>query len=399
MMNNNNGGVILKAANNNSLLFQIPPLLHSNKTHHHSFFSIKLLPRLPSFHLKLPSSSPSVFASTKGKTNTPFDDSDFEEDDEEEDDVIVPLRNMRQWVRNKPLGFGEGKVYDTSVEDKLLQELEQSKVAQIANLNNLKKLNSNDENQLPKQKVPQVVPNGTRVRLINLPKKKNIHRDLQSAFKPFTGIINIIPAVTGNEKTREPVCKGSAFVDFKSEEEANRFVDTFSTQPITFGKVQKQIRCEIIKPSLPNPVSAKPPAQIREKPLPVSNPTLAVNSSTSNEIRLDPYVEDGAFDKFKNGDDDLVSATDEYNLKTFGNIDNVVQEKNELEAGSESSKKQLKVTVKRKKAVTGKKKAENTPKLNIPGSANRLKMKEKALLSGVFSKYGGDSAMAAKGTD
>lgn len=71
--------------------------------------------------------------------------------------------------------------------------------------------------------VPDAIPNGTRVRLINLPKKKNIHRDLQAAFKPFSGIINIIPAVLGNEKTREPVCKGFAFVDFKSEKEANRY--------------------------------------------------------------------------------------------------------------------------------------------------------------------------------
>lgn len=70
----------------------------------------------------------------------------------------------------------------------------------------------------------EVAPNGIRVRLINLPKKKNIHRDLQAAFKPFTGIINIIPAVSGNEKTREPVCKGFAFVDFKSEKDANRYL-------------------------------------------------------------------------------------------------------------------------------------------------------------------------------
>jgi len=45
---------------------------------------------------------------------------------------------MRQWTQNKPRGFGEGKVYDTKLEDKLLEELEQSRVAQLANINNLK---------------------------------------------------------------------------------------------------------------------------------------------------------------------------------------------------------------------------------------------------------------------
>lgn len=69
-----------------------------------------------------------------------------------------------------------------------------------------------------------MVPNGTRVRLVHLPKKKNIHRDLQAAFKPFSGIVNVIPAVSGNEKTREPVCKGLAYVDFKSEKEAKRYL-------------------------------------------------------------------------------------------------------------------------------------------------------------------------------
>ncbi|KAA8523820.1 hypothetical protein F0562_010243 [Nyssa sinensis] len=66
------------------------------------------------------------------------------------------------------------------------------------------------------------VLSGSRVRLVNLPKKKNIHRDLQLVFKGVPGIINIIPAVSGNKKTKDPICKGLAFVDFKSEDEANR---------------------------------------------------------------------------------------------------------------------------------------------------------------------------------
>ena len=58
--------------------------------------------------------------------------------------------------------------------------------------------------------------------MANLPKKKNIHRDLQLAFKGVPGIVNIIPAVSGNKKTRDPVCKGFAFVDLKTENDVNR---------------------------------------------------------------------------------------------------------------------------------------------------------------------------------
>lgn len=69
----------------------------------------------------------------------------------------------------------------------------------------------------------EVVPRGARVRVVNLPKKKNIHRDLKSAFLGVPGILDIIPGVSGNSKTRDPVCKGFAFVDFKSKEDATRY--------------------------------------------------------------------------------------------------------------------------------------------------------------------------------
>nr|GEU88283.1 putative nucleotide-binding alpha-beta plait domain-containing protein [Tanacetum cinerariifolium] len=49
--------------------------------------------------------------------------------------------------------------------------------------------------------------------------------------------------------------------------------------------------------------------------------------------------------------------------------------------------------------TTGKNKVESTPKLNIPGSANRLKMKEKDMPSNVFSKFSGKYAMAGKWTE
>ncbi|KAI3889896.1 hypothetical protein MKX03_017819 [Papaver bracteatum] len=69
---------------------------------------------------------------------------------------------------------------------------------------------------------PAVQPSGIRVRLSNLPRKKNIQRDLQSAFKGFVGIVSVSPAVSGSKKTREPICKGFVFVYFTSKEAANR---------------------------------------------------------------------------------------------------------------------------------------------------------------------------------
>lgn len=64
------------------------------------------------------------------------------------------------------------------------------------------------------------------MRLVNLPKKKNILRDLKAALQGIPGITNIAPAVIGNKKTRDPICKGFAFVDFKREEDAVRCVIT-----------------------------------------------------------------------------------------------------------------------------------------------------------------------------
>ncbi|CAL5397695.1 unnamed protein product [Camellia sinensis] len=68
-------------------------------------------------------------------------DDDFEDDDdddEEDEEMFVPLMNMKKWIENKPSGFGEGKVYDTSIEDNLLEEMLQSREAQLANINKLK---------------------------------------------------------------------------------------------------------------------------------------------------------------------------------------------------------------------------------------------------------------------
>lgn len=67
-----------------------------------------------------------------------FDDFDDESEDDEDGEMFVPFGKMKKWLENKPSGFGEGKVYDTSIEDKMLEEMEQSRKAQAANINKLK---------------------------------------------------------------------------------------------------------------------------------------------------------------------------------------------------------------------------------------------------------------------
>lgn len=52
--------------------------------------------------------------------------------------LMMPLHEMQSWFENKPLGFGEGKIYDTSAEDKIVEEMEQTRRAQLANINKLK---------------------------------------------------------------------------------------------------------------------------------------------------------------------------------------------------------------------------------------------------------------------
>lgn len=81
------------------------------------------------------------------------EEEDFAEDDEDEDAEFIPLKNMKKWLENKPRGFGEDKAYDTSIEDKLMEEIEQSRRAQLANINNLKNnpVRSDSEKQLGQQ--------------------------------------------------------------------------------------------------------------------------------------------------------------------------------------------------------------------------------------------------------
>lgn len=83
-----------------------------------------------------------------------FGEDEEDEGDEDDDEVFIPLRNMKEWLQNKPRGFGEGKVYDTKIEDELMEEIEQSRRAQLANINNLKNSPVNPGSM--KKQLPQV---------------------------------------------------------------------------------------------------------------------------------------------------------------------------------------------------------------------------------------------------
>lgn len=232
------------------------------------------------------------------------DDGDDSDDGEDDEVVVIPLENMTKWLENKPRGFGEGKVYDTSIEDKLFEEIEQSEEAQLANINKLKNNPVQPTSKKDNHQVSEVIPSGVRVRLLSLPKKKNVHRDLQAAFKGVPGMINITPAVSGNKKTREPVCKGFAFVDLKSEDDANRFIQIFSTQSITFGKIQKKIKCELTNSFSPNSVQQSAHATPQSR-IPVLEEDLAADFDM-----VDSSWEETASDESDGPDDDEIKLED-----------------------------------------------------------------------------------------
>ncbi|XP_050373773.1 uncharacterized protein LOC126791370 [Argentina anserina] len=436
------------------------------------------------------------------------------DDDDDDEGLLVPFGEMKKWLEKKPRGFGEGKVYDTPIEDKLLEEL-QAQAETAAKVKN----DAVKANVQPKKKADEVVvPAGVRVRVTNLPKKKNVHRDLTAAFKMVPGLLSINPAVTGNKKTKDPVCKGFAFVHFKTEKDAARFVETFSSQSITFGKVQKEIKCEVVasadsdvEQSKPTPRPAGPRLRAL-KPVTVNHtvrgsklatdpaPKTSSSSSTNSQLIvsafgdqevdsdlddssldtlaenvsdeydgsdveiLEPELEDFMENLKKSGDyldaqltaafgdeevdsdlDDVTMDTmdetvsdeeyegpdvvilgpeqEEYkeNLQTSsvadlnGGDNNIIELTTESESLAETStskqlvdkskeekaprkKQAVKTKVEgtpKKKKVTVKEKAPKVPKLVIPGSSKRLKVKEKAVLTDVFSKYGLNPALAS----
>ncbi|XP_026657660.2 uncharacterized protein LOC103699240 isoform X1 [Phoenix dactylifera] len=336
----------------------------------------------------------------------------------------MPLEEMARWLENKPAGFGEGKTYDTTLEEQLLEETERSRKAQLANINKLKNEAKSAASARPKKQEPRrkvlkwrfseidVIPSAARVRMWNLPRKKNIHRDLCLAFKGFSGIINIIPAVTGNQKTRDPICKGFAFLDFESEEAANRFVQKYSTTHVLFGKVQKQINCVVINShgSFNTSEESVDGIQTFSQPkvtdLGVEVPTrsdinklsqnscgetidIAVVDKTGQESVLIENGTDGPLSHFKavetgihHSDTSLSYDVEKGCDKNADTLDSNLSTPLQRRRKQKDSKKK-----------TIKKISVKTSNLSLPGSMTRLKVKERAVLTGVLSKYGGKVAV------
>ncbi|XP_072970000.1 uncharacterized protein [Typha angustifolia] len=405
----------------------LPPLRSPVSFH----FVEHLLPVLHNHHrntpIRLSNPSPfSVFARRRrGATWDPsleeeeeeeeeLEEGEEEEEEEEDDSPAMPFDEMRRWLEKKPQGFGEGKAYDTAVEEEILKEMERSRQAQLASINKLKKdpkVQTKKEGR--PEKIIDAIPSGTRVCLYNLPKKKNIHRDLQVAFKGFPGIINISPVVTGNKKTRDPICKGIAFLDLESKEAANRFVQMFSKRSIPFGKVQKQIICDIVNlhSSSNSPKKLVNTQKLdRLKPIDLKNevpaglvlsedPSERTSYDGSNGIAVGKKLKEAPVfvrEEYGHLSDLEVNASGIEHLSVP--ILDDIKDGSETEVGEldsnfsiQSKEKERKQVMSKKKKV--KSKTERTSQLSLPGSISRLKTKERTVLAGVFSKYGGKAAV------
>ncbi|PON46579.1 Nucleotide-binding alpha-beta plait domain containing protein [Parasponia andersonii] len=370
-----------------------------------------------------------------------YGDEDDEEDEDEDEDgsMLLPLEKMKKWLENKPRGFGEGKVYDTSIEDNLLEEMQQSRLAQAANLNKLDndiaKPDSKKNEQ--KKKANEVVPNGVRVRVINLPKKRNVHRDLSLAFKGFPGLISINPVVSGNNKTRDPICKGIAFVYFESEKDAGRFIQMFSRQSISFGKIQKQIKCKMIDSRTSDSDLEQSTANINAAPKLIVDGFGEDQSANSDTVYSSPdeWVK-GASVEYEDPDDELnrseledinenmdfvtvselnhgdsfeerkesLTTRNSLSLEMEQNHGDSFEERTESVTTRDSLSPEMERIRALEKKLLAKGKEEKIPgkkllvksKEVIPGSAKRLKVKEKAVLTDVFSKYALKSSPGSK---
>lgn len=183
--------------------------------------------------------------------------------------VFESTDDMRRWLRTKPRGFGElaARVQDTSLEDKLLAEMEAAEAAERRKAAEAKrekqqrqKQEGQSEGQAQRQAQAQgkgkdrgkgvlsqrgqvgaqgiaglsgtEVPGsakgaggkaagraigamgGVQVRVSGLPKKRNIERDLRAALRSHNGLLAVTPSLQGSAKTRDPVCTGLATLSF-----------------------------------------------------------------------------------------------------------------------------------------------------------------------------------------
>ncbi|WOK98241.1 DNA polymerase epsilon subunit C isoform X1 [Canna indica] len=357
---------------------------------------------------------PPLFASRRGRRGPQLGEEDEfdgddrwaeEVEDEEEDDgdeAAIPFQEMSQWLRNKPAGFGEGKSYDTKLEDELWEEMERSRKAQLASANKLKNEGKKSEGETKKKqgsppKATAEAQYGTQVRIWNLPKKKNIHRDLHRAFKGFPGLVSINPAVIGNEKTREPICKGFAFIDFSSQEAANKFVQVYLRKTLCFGKVEKQIACDVIDPcgtSNSTVLSDHGDAEFTQ----FESKKVGVELHKTSDVEIvsqdsQGRASDGGPISIRVIDDESEAEAISPKQKNDGSSTHFEEtEDSEMIIKSFDSNDSVHPIQKQKKKTSSNKKAVKTylvksSKPSLPGSVARLKIKERTVLTGVFSKY------------
>ncbi|CAM0944687.1 unnamed protein product [Alopecurus aequalis] len=161
---------------------------------------------------------------------TSFDEE--EADEEEDDDDMEEAVDEDIFLKNrpKPAGFGVGKTYTTDIEEQLLQEMGLGSGGRKSEPAPAKSLKASDS---AGETVTDLNKDGVHVRIWNLPKKKNIHKDLNLAFKGFPGLVTINPVNSGTKKTRDPVCKGFAFLKLESVEAATRHNDVWYLHCLT----------------------------------------------------------------------------------------------------------------------------------------------------------------------
>lgn len=170
-----------------------------------------------------------------------FDEADEDDDDDDDDDIEEAVdEDIFLKNRPKPPGFGVGKTYTTDIEEQLLREMGLGGAGRKSEPSPAKSVKAAGS---AKETGADLSKDGVHVRIWNLPKKKNIHKDLNLAFKGFPGLVAINPVNSGTKKTRDPICKGFAFLKLESVEAATRFVEVYSSKDVLFGKVQKPIKC------------------------------------------------------------------------------------------------------------------------------------------------------------
>ncbi|CAM6005837.1 unnamed protein product [Sphagnum balticum] len=360
-------------------------------------------------------------------------DNDIGEDDE-------VIGDMEEWINNKPAGFGN-KVYDTALEEKLLAEIEHDKKSRLAAAMGLKENNGKANGKKSGKAGKAIRAAGVEVWVGNLPRKKNVDRDLWAALRSVGGLLHVRPIVFAqNEKTREPLCKGYAFLTFKTDGDALDFVAKYHGTNITYGRVEKKLACEVAgsdSPWSPTKLTTQtavtaatgvPKLHVRDNEaaislaLPSTDTTQdsARISDSRNEpldasvVPVNSHFDTASFETFDDEEDEeqLRALEDkiwmERELKEkdakLRQVAVVEQERIEMlekrvlgkfkaiAAGTRAAK------TKSEGASTGKKKGPKAvnrktksvkPMITL-GSANRLKLKERKVLTDVMSKYAAD---------